>query len=45
VKKIINAIPEIVTEMRDGVGAAHPETLRRLEGWNVVVRREIRPAR
>lgn len=45
VKKIINAIPDIVTEMLDGVVAAHPETLRRLEGWNVIVRREIRPGK
>lgn len=44
-KKIINAIPDIVTEMLDGVVAAHPETLRRLEGWNVIVRREIRPGK
>ena len=42
-KKIINAIPEIVTEMLDGVAAAHPETLRRLEGQSVIVRKEIRP--
>ena len=41
-KKIINAIPEIVTEMLDGVAAAHPETLRRLEGQSVIVRKEIR---
>ena len=44
-KKIINAIPDIVTEMLDGVVAAHGETLRRLEGWNVIVRREIRPGK
>ena len=44
-KKIINAIPDIVTEMLDGVVAAHPETLRRLKGWNVIVRREIRPGK
>lgn len=44
-KKIINAIPDIVTEMLDGVVAAHPETLRRLAGWNVIVRREIRPGK
>ena len=42
-KKIINAIPDIVTEMLDGVAAAHPETLRRLEGQSVIVRKEIRP--
>ena len=41
-KKIINAIPDIVTEMLDGVAAAHPETLRRLEGQSVIVRKEIR---
>ena len=41
-KKIINAIPDIVTEMLDGVVAAHPETLRRLEGQSVIVRKEIR---
>ena len=40
--KIINAIPDIVTEMLDGVAAAHPETLRRLEGQSVIVRKEIR---
>ena len=42
-KKIINAIPDVVTEMLDGVAAAHPETLRRLEGQGVIVRKEIRP--
>ena len=42
-KKIINAIPDIVAEMLDGVAAAHPETLRRLEGQSVIVRKEIRP--
>ena len=41
-KKIINAIPDIVAEMLDGVAAAHPETLRRLEGQSVIVRKEIR---
>ena len=41
-KKIINAIPDIVTEMLDGVAAAHPETLQRLEGQSVIVRKEIR---
>ncbi len=41
-KKVINAIPDIVTEMLDGVAAAHPETLRRLEGQSVIVRKEIR---
>lgn len=42
-KKIINAIPDIVAEMLDGVAAAHQETLRRLEGQSVIVRKEIRP--
>ena len=44
-KKIINALPDIVSDMLDGVACAHPETLRRLDGWNVIVRREIRPGK
>ncbi len=44
-KKIINALPDIVSDMLDGVVCAHPETLRRLDGWNVIVRREIRPGK
>ena len=37
-KKLINAIDNIVDEMLEGMAAAYPQYLRRLEGLDVVVR-------
>ncbi|MEM4782298.1 MAG: dihydroxyacetone kinase subunit DhaK, partial [Halalkalicoccus sp.] len=37
-KKLINDPDAVVDEMLDGMVAAHPEYVRRLEGTNVLVR-------
>jgi phosphoenolpyruvate---glycerone phosphotransferase subunit DhaK len=37
-KKIINQVDNIVDEMLDGIVAAHPQYVKRLEGYNVLVR-------
>ena len=37
-KKLINGIDNIVDEMLDGLACAYPQYLRRLEGYDVVVR-------
>ena len=37
-KKLINGIDNIVDEMLDGLACAYPQYLRRLEGFDVVVR-------
>ena len=37
-KKLINGIDNIVDEMLDGLACAYPQHLRRLEGFDVVVR-------
>lgn len=37
-KKIINSPDDVVCEMLDGMAAAHPEYLKRLEGLDVLVR-------
>lgn len=39
-KKIINNPNEVVEEMLQGMLAAHPEYLKRVEGYNVVVRKD-----
>lgn len=37
-KKLINSVDNIVTEMLDGMACAYPEYIKRLEGLDVVVR-------
>ena len=37
-KKLINGVDNIVDEMLDGMARAYPQYLRRLEGFDVVVR-------
>lgn len=37
-KKLINGVDEIVSEMLDGMTAAYPEYVKRLEGFEVLVR-------
>lgn len=39
-KKIINRADQVVEDMLAGMAAAHPETLRRLKGYRVLVRRD-----
>lgn len=39
-KKIINVPEQVVEEMLQGIVAAHPETVRRVEGFNVLVRKD-----
>ena len=39
-KKLINGIDEILDEMLDGIAAAYPQYVRRLEGLDVLVRAE-----
>jgi dihydroxyacetone kinase-like protein len=39
-KKLINQTEQVVNEMLDGVVKAHPNYVRRLEGFNVLVRKE-----
>jgi dihydroxyacetone kinase-like protein len=44
-KKIINAPENIVAELLDGMVLAHPERLRKLEGYNVILRRNPKPGK
>jgi dihydroxyacetone kinase-like protein len=44
-KKIINAPENIVAELLDGIVLAHPERLRKLEGYNVILRRNPKPGK
>ena len=37
-KKLINETDDIVNEMLDGMAAAYPRHIRRLEGFDVIVR-------
>ncbi|MBQ3347672.1 MAG: hypothetical protein IJG39_11335, partial [Synergistaceae bacterium] len=37
-KKLINKVDNIVDEMLDGMTAAYPQYVKRLEGFNVLVR-------
>ncbi|SHJ59066.1 Dak1 domain-containing protein [Tepidibacter formicigenes DSM 15518] len=37
-KKIINNVEEIVNEMLNGIVKAHPNHVKRIEGFNVLVR-------
>ncbi|MBX5475954.1 MAG: dihydroxyacetone kinase subunit DhaK [Clostridia bacterium] len=39
-KKLINAVEDIVPEMLEGLVRAHPDRLRKLEGHNVIVRKD-----
>lgn len=39
-KKIINSRENVVEEMLQGIVAAHPEYVKRLEGFNVLVRKD-----
>lgn len=40
-KKIINRPEEVVEDMLVGIVAAHPDRVRRLEGYNVILRRNL----
>jgi dihydroxyacetone kinase-like protein len=44
-KKIINAPENIVAELLDGIVLAHPERLRKLEGYNVILRHNPKPGK
>ncbi|WP_026702513.1 dihydroxyacetone kinase subunit DhaK [Salibacterium aidingense] len=39
-KKLINDPDHVVDEMLDGIAAAHADVIRRLPGWNVLVRKD-----
>lgn len=41
-KKIINKAENVVDEMLDGIVAAHPQCVRRIKGYNVLVRADSR---
>jgi len=40
-KKFINRVEDIVSEMLDGIEMAHGDLVRRVEGFNILVRRDL----
>lgn len=40
-KKLINRVEDIVSEMLDGIEMAHGDLVRRVEGFNILVRRDL----